>query len=243
MQASTSGANNETRDRRVTENESKIHFKVCRFIMETGVKLGMRSVPMATACVLYHKFFKSASLQVYEPYLVAMSAIYLAGKVEEQHLRTRDIINVCHRHFHPESDPLELDGKFWELRDSIVQCELLILRQLNFQVTFEHPHKYLLHFLLSVKSLLNRHAWSRTPIAETALAMLKDSYHGSVCFRHKPQHLAITCLYLALQTYGVQLPRGELEWWQVFCADITKDAIETIMNELLQLYDMEAKCT
>lgn len=75
--------------------------------------------------------------------------------------------------------------------------------------------QYLLHYLLSVKSLLNRHAWSRTPIAETALAVLKDSYHGSVCVRHKPQHLALTSLYLALQTYGVQLPRGEREWWQV----------------------------
>lgn len=75
--------------------------------------------------------------------------------------------------------------------------------------------QYLLQYLLSVRSLLNRHAWSRTPIAETALAVLKDSYHGSVCVRHKPQHLALTSLYLALQTYGVQLPRGELEWWQV----------------------------
>lgn len=58
----------------------------------------MRSVPVATACSLFHKFFQTASLQVYEPYLVAMSCIYLAGKVEEQHLRTRDIINVCHRY-------------------------------------------------------------------------------------------------------------------------------------------------
>ncbi|KAJ8400874.1 hypothetical protein AAFF_G00392280 [Aldrovandia affinis] len=54
----------------------------------------MHSVPVATACALYHRFYQSASLRVYEPYLVAMSAIYLAGKVEEQHLRTRDIINV-----------------------------------------------------------------------------------------------------------------------------------------------------
>lgn len=30
---------------------------------------------------------------------------------------------------------------------------------------------------------------------------------------------------------------------QVVCADITKAQIETIMSELLQLYDMEAKCT
>lgn len=30
---------------------------------------------------------------------------------------------------------------------------------------------------------------------------------------------------------------------QVLCEDITKAQIEAIMTELLQLYDMEAKCT
>ncbi|XP_036845026.1 cyclin-Q isoform X2 [Oncorhynchus mykiss] len=123
--------------------EIKTHFRVCRFIMETGVKLGMRSVPVATACVLYHRFFQCVSVTVYEPYLVAMSCIYLAGKVEEQHLRTRDIINVCHRYFHSSSEPLNCDGEFWDLRDSVVQCELLVLRQLNFHVSFQHPHKVL----------------------------------------------------------------------------------------------------
>ncbi|XP_062396631.1 cyclin-Q [Sardina pilchardus] len=222
--------------------EIKTHFRVCRFIIETGVKLGMRSMPVATACTLYHRFFRTASLEVYEPYLVAMSAIYLAGKVEEQHLRTRDIINVCYRFFHPGSEPMELDGKFWELRDSVVQCELLILRQLNFVVSFQHPHKYLLHYLVSVRNLLNRHAWSRTPIAETAWALLKDSYHGSVCVRHPPQHLALSVLYLTIQSYGVEMPSGELEWWQALCDDISRGEIEDIMSELLQLYDMEAKC-
>ncbi|KAG9335546.1 hypothetical protein JZ751_004513 [Albula glossodonta] len=221
----------------------KTHFRVCRFIMETGVKLGMHSVPIATACALYHRFYQSASLEVYEPYLVAMSAIYLAGKVEEQHLRTRDIINVCHRYLHADSSPLELDSHFWELRDSVVQCELLILRQLNFQVSLNHPHKYLLHYLLSLKALLNRHAWSRTPICETAWALLKDSYHGPLCLEHPPQHLAVSVLQLALSIYGVELPPGALQWWQVFCEDITKSTIETIISKLLQLYDMEAKCT
>ncbi|XP_026854001.2 cyclin-Q [Electrophorus electricus] len=233
----------ENADGKDSSNDAKTHFRVCRFIIETGVKLDMRSVPVATACALYHKFFQTASLQIFEPYLVAMSSIYLAGKVEEQHLRTRDIINVCHRYFHPGSDPLELDSKFWEMRDSIVQCELLILRQLNFQVSFEHPHKYLLHYLLSVRNLLNRHAWSRTPIAETAWALLKDSYHGPVCVHHRPQHLALAALYLAMHTYGVQVPGGEREWWQILCEDITRAQIEAIMTELLQLYDMEAKCT
>jgi hypothetical protein len=58
----------------------------------------MRSIPIATACTIYHKFFCEINLDAYDPYLVAMSSIYLAGKVEEQHLRTRDIINVSNRY-------------------------------------------------------------------------------------------------------------------------------------------------
>ncbi|XP_034027959.1 cyclin-Q isoform X1 [Thalassophryne amazonica] len=220
----------------------KTHFRVCRFIMEAGVKLGMHSVPVATACVLYHRFFERMSMPAYEPYLVAMSCMYLAGKVEEQHIRTRDIINVSHRYFNSGSAPLECDKEFWDLRDSVVQCELLILRQLNFHVSFQHPHKYLLHYLLSVRSLVNRHAWSRTPVAETCWALLRDCYHGDMCIRHTPQHIAVATLYLALNSYGVELPVGEREWWQVLCEDVTKDNIDAVISDLLQLYDMEAKC-
>lgn len=66
--------------------------------LSVGVKLGMQSIPIATACTIYHKFFCEINLDAYDPYLVAMSSIYLAGKVEEQHLRTRDIINVSNRY-------------------------------------------------------------------------------------------------------------------------------------------------
>uniref|UniRef100_A0A3P8TIW5 Cyclin-Q n=1 Tax=Amphiprion percula TaxID=161767 RepID=A0A3P8TIW5_AMPPE len=221
--------------------DMKTHFRVCRFIMETGVKLGMRSVPVATACVLYHRFFERVSVQAYEPYLVAMSCVYLAGKVEEQHIRTRDIINVSHRYFNSGSGPLECDKEFWELRDSVVQCELLILRQLNFHVSFEHPHQV----GVSEQSLVNRHAWSRTPVAETSWALLRDCYHGAMCIRHTPQHIAIATLYLALNSYGAELAVGEKEWWQVSgkCAtDVTKADIDAVISDLLQLYDMEAKC-
>ncbi|XP_029465062.1 cyclin-Q isoform X2 [Rhinatrema bivittatum] len=192
--------------------ETRTHFKITRFIMEAGVKLGMQSVPIATACMVYHRFFREASLEVYDPYLVAMSAIYLAGKVEEQHLRTRDIINVSHRYLHPGSETLELDSHFWELRDSIVQCELLMLRLLNFQVSFQHPHKYLLHYLLSLKHWMNRYSWERTPVAAAAWALLRDSYHGALCLEHK-----------------------------VFSEDLTEPVILGIVSELLQLYLLDTE--
>lgn len=95
-----------------------------------------------------------------------------------------------------------------------------------------------------------------------------------MCIRHSPQHLAVAALYLALNTYGVELPVGEKEWWQVrignlplwdsslfkchenawcvclcgcvyvqaLCEDITKANIDAVIKDLLQLYDLEAKC-
>ncbi|XP_059739931.1 cyclin-Q isoform X5 [Bos taurus] len=137
------------------------------------VKLGMRSIPIATACTIYHKFFCEINLDAYDPYLVAMSSLYLAGKVEEQHLRTRDIINVSNRYFHPGSDPLELDSRFWEIRDSIVQCELLVLRVLRFQVSFQHPHK-----LAADPSLHHRLGLATGQLPRGAVPPLPGSAHS-----------------------------------------------------------------
>lgn len=220
------------------------HFRVTRFIMESGMKLGMHSVPLASACTIYHRFFERASLGNYDPYLVGMAAMYLAGKVEEQHLRARDIINVCHRYLNPQLEPLEMDSTFWDLRDSLIQCELLMLRLLNFQVSFQHPHKYLLHYLLSVKRWMNRHVWERKPVAVTSWALLRDSYHGRVCLRHKPQHVAVAVLYFALQCYGVEVPGDAVakrSWWEVLSEGMTRDIIHDIIGEIAAIYEMDAK--
>jgi hypothetical protein len=83
--------------------------------LEAGIKLGMRSIPISTKFTIYCKFSCEINLDAYGLYLVAMSSVNLAGKVEEQHLLTRDIINVPHRSFTPGSEPLELDSRFWEL--------------------------------------------------------------------------------------------------------------------------------
>ncbi len=75
--------------------------------------------------------------------LIATSSIYLAIKIEEEEerIKLRDIINVCFQTRHPEQNPLELDEKYWSLRNSVTHCELLIVRMLSFKLEFDHPHK------------------------------------------------------------------------------------------------------
>ncbi|KAG9460858.1 hypothetical protein GDO78_019084, partial [Eleutherodactylus coqui] len=64
------------------------------------------------------------------------------------------------------SDPLEVDAKFWELRDSIVQCELLMLRLLHFRVSFIHPHKVSDSEPSPCPSNLKEHVGLRAPIVK-----------------------------------------------------------------------------
>ncbi|XP_059536691.1 cyclin-Q-like [Myotis daubentonii] len=221
--------------------QARVHFRVIRFIMEAGVKLGMQSIPLATACAIYHTFFCEINVDAYDPYLVAMSALYLAGKVEEQPLQYRDII-VSNRYFHPGSEPLEMDSRFWVIRDSIVQCELLVLRVLRFQVSTQHPHRYLLHYLISLKNWLNPYSWQQTPISVTAWDLLWDSYHRGLCVQIQAQHIAVAVLHLALHVYGVPAKaKAEKPWWQVFSGDLTKPIIDNIVSDLIRIYTMDTE--
>lgn len=76
--------------------------------------------------------------------LVAMTSIYMAGKIEEEELKIRNVINVCYRTFYHDRPPLELDDTFWALRQSIIQTELVIVRVLSFHLVFNHPHKVII---------------------------------------------------------------------------------------------------
>ncbi|XP_048740590.1 cyclin-Q-like [Ostrea edulis] len=230
----------------MTDTEAKVHFRVIRFIHEAGLRLHMTSVSLATASVIYHKFFRENSLQQYDPYLIATTALYLAGKAEEQHIKIRDIVNVCYRTLHRSKPPLEMGEAFWSLRNTVSNCELFVLRMLQFKISFQHPHKYLLHYLKFLKDWFEPYKWETTPIARSAWTFLKDSYHGTLCLRHKPQHIAVGLIYMALQCHGVEVPlqtNVAVPWWKVLTDDITEDMIKDIIEVTIWTYDLETMAT
>lgn len=67
--------------------------------------------------------------------------MYLAGKAEETPCKLRDLINVSYCILNKNKPPIEIAKKYWQLRDSIIKCELLFLRLLGFQVTVDNSHK------------------------------------------------------------------------------------------------------
>ncbi|XP_071810585.1 cyclin-Q-like [Asterias amurensis] len=165
---------------------AKAHFRVAQYMMEAGIKLSLQSATVASACTIYYRFFSVCNVTDYDTHLVGAAAIYLATKVEEQPVKLRDIINVCYRILHKSESPLEIGKRYWDLRESVVNCELLLIRMLKFNPKVTLPHKYLVHYLKSLGDWIEPDVWKTTPISKMAWAMLRDSYHSHMCIRIKP---------------------------------------------------------
>lgn len=71
---------------------------------------------------------------------IASATLYLASKVQDETVRLRDLINVCYHTLHRDAAPLRLADDYWNFRDSIVHAEMLTIRYLQFDITFDHPH-------------------------------------------------------------------------------------------------------
>ena len=139
---------------------------------------------------------------------MASACLYLSGKIEDNdHLRLRDIINVVYTTLQRDKEPLPLESQYYSIREAIVQAELHLLRMIGFQTQCQHPHKYLLHYLKSLRDWMSGEVWETYPLARTSWSLLQDAYHDTeLVLDTNPSDLSLACIQLSLQTYGVQVP-------------------------------------
>lgn len=234
--------NEGTSKRERNEKTRRLHFQMVRFMFEAGAKLRLPSVPMATAVTIYHRFFRDYDITDFDTYMIATTALYLAGKIEEQELRLTDVINVCHRILHPSEPPLDIGATYTSLRESIIQCELFLMRALGFQVCIVHPHKYLVHYLKSLYDWLDKGTIEKVPIVQTSWAILRDSYHSDLCLDYSPSLVAVAVIYLTLSCYGVEVPyneESEYRWWEAFIPNCKLRDVKRVAEAIMNVYDME----
>ncbi|XP_046387981.1 cyclin-Q [Ischnura elegans] len=223
--------------------ESQSPYAASRYIFECGIKLDAQPLTIATATILFHRFFKETDRNSYDPFLIAATTLYLAGKVEDDQIKIRDVINVTHNSLHRGSAPLELGEEYWNMRDAIVQAELLLMRMLRFEVTCVHPHKYMFHYLKTLEGWFEPAEWRKYPIVRSSSSFLQDFHHDPSILEYKPQHTAIACINMALQVYGVKMPVVDdlegMDWFSVFSEDATCEKIWEIMEKIMDAYSNE----
>ncbi|KAF6204208.1 hypothetical protein GE061_002548 [Apolygus lucorum] len=220
------------KSRRVDYKNYNNSFLGARYIFECGYKLRAHPITIATASSLYHQFFRDFDSSTYDRYLIGATCLYIAGKMRDESYKLRDVVNVAHATLHRGSAPLDLKEEYWLRRDAIVQSELLVMRGLKFQLQVPTAHKYLMHYLITLKSWLSKATWDSTPICQASFSFLQDFYHDPAVLDYKAQLVAISCIHLAMQCYGVDVPcikeTDDLSWFDVFSKERKEDVWNTV---------------
>lgn len=95
----------------------------------------------------------------------------------------------------------------------------------------------------TLENWLDDETISQTPIALCALSLLQDFYSNPSIVNFKANHVAVSCIVLTLQIYGLKIPGMEDAdtWFKAFCPDVTIDHVWEIIDQILKVYEMEAE--
>lgn len=84
---------------------------------------------------------------------------------------------------------------------------------------------------------------SQTPISKTAISLLQDFYSNPNIINFEAQNVAVACLALTFQIYGLKVPGIEDadQWYRAFCPDVSIEYIWEIIDQILKVYEIEAE--
>ncbi|KAJ8291341.1 Cyclin-L2 [Rhodotorula toruloides] len=204
-------------------------------------------VVMATAQVLFQRFWFVTSLKHFGIRDVAMGALFLSSKLEESPLRIRDIINcfsyleslIAYSSTPPYPPPSSFDSyapmdyfatEFYDMKDALVIAEMQILKRLGFQTQCGLPYGHLVNYLqvleLTSEKELVRRCWG----------YCNDMLQTPAPALYPQGTLALASIYLSarLSFPPIALPLEPVPWWTHF--DTIEDELVHVSTMLLRLY-------
>ena len=213
----------------------------CDLIQTAGKLLKLPQVAMATACVLFHRYFYSKSFVKNNMEQTAMACVCLACKIEEHPRRPRDVINVFNhikqvRNGTPIK-PIVLDEHYVSLKKKVIQQERKVLKDLGFCVHIKHPHKLIVMYLQLLQFSPSQGESNVSPASQKFLQMswnfMNDSLRTDIFVRYQPETIACACIYLSARKLGIPLPRKP-SWYEVL--NVEEDDIKDCCYRIICLY-------
>lgn len=229
----------------VSEKE-KHRYGIINYMFECAAKLRLSISTTASAAVIYHRCSCYLEDSQFDQYTLAITSLSLASKYEEEHVKIRDLINVTYRTLHPTRDRLKISEEYHRLRNTLVECELFLIRILGFHFQFNHPNKYLLHYLDTLSHWISQTPQTPTKARENlidvAMSILQDTYYDYTLIRDfQAQHIAIAIIYLLIRVYSLEIPTiktddDHIQWMKIFSSSMTNEILLQIVNRINFIY-------
>ncbi|KZT28510.1 cyclin-like protein [Neolentinus lepideus HHB14362 ss-1] len=217
----------------------------CKLIHHAGILLKQKQVAVATAQILFHRFWFVTSLKQFGIGDIGMGALYLASKLEECPLRMRDLINVydllLRRASHSNSTgdfkytPMSYFGNtFYDLKDALVVAEMQILKRLGFDVHVVLPYGTLINYMRLLDLTGREDAVSR------AWGYLNDALQTPVYVLYPVPTIVSAAILLATRHLQIPLPSTPPNcWWELF--DAEWEDVWAVCGYIMRLYRERSK--
>ncbi|CDZ97871.1 Cyclin L [Phaffia rhodozyma] len=219
-----------------------------QLIQEAGRLAKLPQVAMATAQILFQRFWYVSSMKQFGIRDIGMGALYLATKLEECPMRLRDLVNVydlLHQRSNyllehssssssttfPKFTYLPMaysSSRFYDLKNAMVISEMQVLKRLGFNVQVQLPYGTLVSYCQMLGLVGNQ----EKGIVENAWGLLNDSLQTSLPALFSPSTLAASTIFLSVHQIGHPLPD---RWWELF--DVDQKDMVVVCGTILKLYE------
>ncbi|XP_076313676.1 uncharacterized protein LOC143226520 [Tachypleus tridentatus] len=212
-----------------------------RFIINMGIKMGLRYDTIATGVMYFHRFYMIHSFKTFPKYVTACSCLFLAGKVEETPKKCKDIIKMAHSFLTEQQ--ISQFGE--DSKEEVMTLERILLQTIKFDLQVDHPYRHLLKYAKSLKGDKQK----LQKVVQMAWTFINDSLCTTICLQWEPEIIAIALIFLAgkLSKFEVLDWSGRTSkqqyWWEVFVEDLTIDVLEDICHQVLDLYSTPTPAT
>ncbi|OCF42707.1 cyclin-dependent protein kinase regulator [Kwoniella heveanensis CBS 569] len=205
-----------------SEVEADLRVAGCMLIQEAGIMLDLPQSTMATAQVIFHRFYYVSSMYSFGVNDISISALFLSTKLCETPVRLRDLINtylfllarIEHLLNLPSDRPFNVPGfhdeVFWEWKDVITASEMQILKRLGFNMQVDLPYSHMINYLKILDLVFE------DDVAQMCWSILNDLLLTPMYAIHPPHTLACVSILLATRLKRIPLPEG---WYILFDAE------------------------
>ncbi|KAK2947664.1 hypothetical protein BLNAU_17416 [Blattamonas nauphoetae] len=195
------------------DSEERLHFRACMLIQALGKQLQLTSFSILTGCMYYHFFYTKESLRTNNYEVVAVTALFLAIKVEDSSKHIHEVLKAFQRlRSEPNVTPIDDKGPYYELiRDTLTAVEWKMLTMLDFD--FETPN-----FLKLVMKYCKKLEYNEVA-QEISWQLLLDSFRFPISLYYTDKTIA--CSIVLITSSVLQLRLRAKDFIEKLCeADI-----------------------
>ncbi|KAI9506925.1 cyclin-like protein [Coemansia spiralis] len=197
-------------------------------LKQASLMLLLPTSTWATGTVLFHRYCKFVNQSkppkdLFNSRMTIMLCLYLATKVTEEPRKQRDIINVGYHLENPQNDFLPIGSQLLNsLRETMTQCELILMRALGFNMNVELPHTW-------IASIIYGMAWweknGNPPddtedvdkrikrVAALAWEVANEAVRCGLVDCYPARSMAAACIAISMDAHGEPFPAKNFDEW------------------------------